>query len=72
MSSGSTSSSKKDEEQYRSGGYTKEESFAWGSKGKSPSTYIDDKGHKKNTKDNTYAYEYPPRKYNADGTVKGE
>ncbi|KAK1992910.1 hypothetical protein LX36DRAFT_694000 [Colletotrichum falcatum] len=75
MSSGGSSSGgsggKKDEEQHRSGGYTSNDSFAWGSKGKSD-TYIDSNGFKRNTKDNSYTYEYPPRKYNPDGTIKPE
>ncbi|KAL0932688.1 uncharacterized protein CTRU02_211651 [Colletotrichum truncatum] len=51
-----------------SGGYTKSDNFTWG-QAKS-STYIDNKGYKRNTNDGSYTYEYPPRKYNSDGTVK--
>ncbi|KAK2011418.1 hypothetical protein LZ32DRAFT_336164 [Colletotrichum eremochloae] len=68
-SGGSSSGGKKGEEQYRSGGYTSNDSYAWGSKGKSD-TYIDNNGNKKNTKDGSYTYEYPPKKYNPDGTIK--
>lgn len=73
MSSGGNSSSggSKKQEQSRSGGYTKNNTFAWGSKGKDSSTYIDSSGWKRNTSDNSRTYEYPPRKYNSDGTVKG-
>ncbi|KAF6815519.1 hypothetical protein CPLU01_14102 [Colletotrichum plurivorum] len=53
--------------QYGSGGYT----YAWGSKGNAPSTYIDSQGWKRNTSDNNRTYGYPPRKYNPNGTPKG-
>ncbi|KAK2762392.1 hypothetical protein CKAH01_16178 [Colletotrichum kahawae] len=57
--------------QYGSGGYSKNDSFAWGSKGHSSSgTYIDAKGYKRNTRDDSYTYEHPPRLYNPDGSVK--
>ncbi|WYZ46744.1 hypothetical protein EsH8_IX_000969 [Colletotrichum jinshuiense] len=51
------------------GGYTSGDKYAWGSKGKD-ATSIDNKGYKRSQSDNSYTYEYPPRKYNADGTVK--
>ncbi|KAI8305833.1 hypothetical protein K4K61_005014 [Colletotrichum sp. SAR11_59] len=73
MSSGGGSSSNNGSgsNQYGSGGYSKNDSFAWGSKGQSSSgTYIDNKGYKRNTRDDSYTYEYPPRMYNPDGSVK--
>ncbi|KAF9872133.1 hypothetical protein CkaCkLH20_10470 [Colletotrichum karsti] len=65
MSSSGSGGGKQEKEEYRSGGYTKNDSFAWGSKGKGP-TYIDKDGWKRNTCDGNRTYENPPRKYNPD------
>ncbi|KAJ0270784.1 hypothetical protein CBS470a_013394 [Colletotrichum nupharicola] len=68
MSSGGGSSSNNGSgsNQYGSGGYSKNDSFAWGSKGQSSGTSIDNKGYKRNTRDDSYTYEM----YNPDGSVK--
>ncbi|KAF6785187.1 hypothetical protein CMUS01_16576, partial [Colletotrichum musicola] len=68
--SGSGSGSNKPS-QYGCGGYTSGNTYAWGSKGNAPSTYIDSQGWKRNTSDNNRTYEYPPRKCNPNGTPKG-